>query len=144
MADRKKQSRFFDRMIKEHGKDFLQVINPDQIRRNANALFKDMAFGSIDKVMYGGYFANTQFMEVLIAAADMMAYEFCVHANGNNLMMQYCPQNDTRFNEVVQKDATRAYAYTMIRDGLINIRNTGNLAILDVIASNIRYARNSL
>ena len=142
---KKKRSNFFDRMIQNNGPDFLASVNSETLRRSAKSLFRDIAFGSIDKNKCGQYFLDKRFMDVMINEAMASHRYYMLHVQSlNNLAAMDPRYNDEFFQMTLNRDSSSATAYMHIYQGLLNLAATQNLSYLDMIAANVRSYRLSI
>ena len=135
---KKKKSRFFESFIQQYGKDFLLSANADSLKNRSNMFFKDLAFGSVDKMAYGQYFYDRRFMDVMINEAFNKMYETNMHYTALQTMANVYPNMiDEKLQFLMRKDYSAFQAYSYIYSGLTALASNGDLVMLDWISTNI-------
>lgn len=110
---------YFEGFIKQYGVGFLQKETPAHLRRKANILFKDIAFGNITDKYYG-YFGNKDFLDMIYSEAYNLSNEYWIHKTAIECMMEkYTP--DDRIKVLYMKDCDKYTIYSIICQGFFNM-----------------------
>src|SRR5574343_1795337 len=108
-------SMYFDNFIKMHGEGFMSKETPVQLKRKANMLFRDIAFGNItDK--YLGYFTNNDFVSLMYSESSNIQSEYWIHKIAMEALMEKYPPDD-RMKMIYMKDSDKYTIYTIISEG---------------------------
>lgn len=64
----KRRENYFDQKIKQFGDDFMAKMNPTDLKKDANRILKDIAYGNINygDMKYTRYFADPNFIQILL------------------------------------------------------------------------------
>lgn len=143
MAKQKKKSTFFEKMNRDKGRDWIKSANPAEIQRDAKMLFRDMAFGSIDKSLYGYAFADYQFWINIYNAAYEIWQEETLLYNGLLALSDTNPiiSTNSAYILALQKHYKIISAYTRICEVLNAIWREQKLEWLDVLAADLKSVR---
>lgn len=136
-------------MEEHYGKDWILKLSPVEMTRKATQFFKDLAYGSIDKTLYGYAFDNEVFMKTMINESyHRYEIEFMeVHAfetYGNIYPMR---TQESLFYHVLttHKNNRDAYAYINVcLCQMAGLYGAEKLARLDLIANHLSTLRHSL
>lgn len=140
-----KKSMFFERLSKDRGKDWLQSVAPEELNRFAISFFKDLAYGSIDKTLWGSAFFDERFMYTMLNRARneywQEYYTRCalslLPTNPNFAGVA----NDINYQEALSHHMRREQAMNIITTGLEYISNNqypASLGMLDWISTNAK------
>lgn len=140
-----KKSMFFERLSKDRGKDWLQSVAPEELNRFAISFFKDLAYGSIDKTLWGSAFFDERFMYTMLNRAKneywQEYYTRCalslLPTNPNFAGVA----NDINYQETLSHHMRREQAMNIIMTGLEYIHNNqypASLGMLDWISTNAK------
>lgn len=143
---KKRKSRFFERLKEDKGDDWLLYVSPEELNRNAISFFKDLAFGSVDKTVWGEAFSNRQFMDIMITRAKSEYLQSNILLKGLNSLAMTDPlqTNDPQFNYVYAHMMRRTSALYTIYNGLNSIYQSNNLGWLDWISNDAKQYRYDL
>ena len=149
MAQKKKKSMFFEKMEKSKGKQWIEYASPSEITKYSTMLFRDMAFGSIDKNQYGYAFFSDQFMATIITAARSQYEQNSIILYALNTLWATQPQlySNPQSTIVHRKYTNICEAYSVISYWLwymTTISDPYKLSILDFITNQISRHRYDL
>ena len=66
-----KRENYFEMNLKDHDENFINNRSAQYLQRDAKKrIFKDMIYGSIDYEVYGKFFTNATFIDILISTAS--------------------------------------------------------------------------
>lgn len=147
----KKKSRpgYFEQNIRDFGEDFLEKKTAKDIDRDAQRVFKDIAFRSPDDVVtIAPYFENRTFLNNLANSANNVYFEKYIIYSGV-YMFSTAPNNPLLnnpyydINRTLMKVKGEYEAYTIITrylNNIINVMNSGNdgVWINSMIIDNLR------
>ena len=150
----KKKSIFFEKMVRDHGKDWLTRANPAEYIKYSNMLFRDIAFGSIDKTLYGYAFFNPLFFNAIYGEASNKMIEEKIICDGLSALQEksdmmangsaFSVSFDNKFIEIRNKHDILYKIYLIILDMLNSICAEGKLEFLDLAASKLRNVKKVL
>lgn len=143
---KKRKSMFFERITQNRGKDWLQCVSPEELNKFAMSFFKDLAYGSIDKTLWGQAFYDKQFMTVMLnrAHSEMMQNIFLQQGLEALAIQKPYVNNDNMYQVAYTHIMRRGLALEFIFQGLQSIAYTGNLGMLDWIANNAKQYKYDL
>ena len=146
-----KKSMFFERLSKDRGKDWLQSVAPEELNRYAISFFKDLAYGSIDKTLWGAVFFDERFMFTMLnRAKNEYSQEFYTRTALTMLPMNqnYAGvSNDMNYQETLSHHMRREQAMSIIVTGLEYINNNrqpASLGMLDWISTNAKQYKSDI
>jgi len=141
----KKKSAFFDYFLKQSGEDFLMKENMVNLKRRSTMFFRDMANGSFDIEKHGQYISNDYLLNIMLKEAMIKVKYYSIHCHFSGTVLQDHPEyNSDDVQSAIKADYDSLTAYTIIRDGLLNLIQTRNLGYLAMIANQMRYFKYSL
>jgi hypothetical protein len=146
---KKKVSMYFKGMEERYGKDWITKVSPVEILRKADSFFKDLAYGGIDKTLYGYAFDNFIFMSTMINESyHRYEMEFMeVHALETYGQVYPMRTNESLYMYILTQHKNNADAYSYINiclHQMMSISGNEKLARLDLIANHLSSLRHSL
>ena len=140
-----KKSMFFERLSKDRGKDWLQSVAPEELNRFSISFFKDLAYGAIDKTLWGAAFFDERFMYTMLNRAKneywQEYYTRCALTALPTNPSFAGVANDINYQEALSHHMRREQAMGIIATGLEYINNNqqpASLGMLDWISTNAK------
>ena len=140
-----KKSMFFERLSKDRGKDWLQSVAPEELNPFSISFFKDLAYGSIDKTLWGAAFFDERFMYTMLNRAKneywQEYYTRCALTALPTNPSFAGVANDINYQEALSHHMRREQAMGIIATGLEYISNNqqpASLGMLDWISTNAK------
>ena len=117
----KKKENYFDQKIKQLGEDFMVKINPQDLKKDANRILKDIAYANIDfaNPRYLRYFADPNFVQLLLR----VSYENWHYNNVTCIGLEYYLQSnnanmDSNIMQIYEIHDLARKAYAELYNGL--------------------------
>ena len=146
---KKKVSMYFEGMERKFGKDWLVKVSPVEILKRADIFFKDLAYGSIDKTLYGYVFDNPLFMNTMINESYnkyeiefMECHAFETYAKAYPMRTQESLYNHLLMVHNAKRDAC-AYINIKLHE-MTQCVGSEKLIRLDLISNHLKSIRHSL
>lgn len=133
----KKPKNYFEFNIERHGANFMAAKNPEQIKREALRIFKDLSSGKVEPKSYSQYILNKVFLTntMAVAYAKSYYYNLCVQGVGSIV------HNSTNPNqlqvEVLNDLQHREYAFSLMYDLLKKCNDTNSVDPLSLGLCNL-------
>ena len=146
---KKKVSMYFESMERKYGKDWLVKVSPVEIIKRSDMFFKDLAYGAIDKTIYGYVFDNHMFMTTMINESyNKYEIEFMeCHAFETYALYYPTRTQESLFNHLfmMHNNNRDAYAYINIKlQEMMQVIGSEKLIRLDLIANHLKALRHTL
>jgi hypothetical protein len=137
---------FFERLVQMKGSTWLEYTSPEELIKFSNLFFRDLAFGSIDKNLYGYVFSDYQFMDIMTNQAYRKKCSYDIEKYAMDTLAQKDPMinNEQMFQMTYSHIMKCDIAYNAIWMGLSAISRDRHLGWLDVITSQIKQYRYEL
>ena len=141
---KKKKSLFFDSMITQYGENFLEKANADIIKSKATSLFRDIANG-LDVITQAPYLLDYRLWDIIYSVARYRKDYYMIHMQGLGLLAQTYPvTNDPVYQSILADDGKSLCAYNVLEEGLMLLRQTGNLSYVNYMTQKLKPYRFNL
>jgi hypothetical protein len=140
--NKRQQNNYFTNSIKQGGENFLDFKNSNDMKRDAIRMFRDLARGKINIAAHGHYLLNNQFLESCIAACQDKLEYHGISYKGISYMVSGTGEQSAPVMAVLDFHRRASEAYTIIMNGLLAIKATGDANHLVTIVSNLNNYRN--
>lgn len=146
---KKKVSMFFKNMEERYGKDWIVKLSPVEMVKRADSFFKDLAYGGIDKTLYGYAFDNETFMRTMINESYHRYEREFMETHAFDTYGRIFPMRtqDSMYHYLLttHKSNCEAYAYINIklREMMVTY-GSEKLARLDLIANHLSSLRHTI
>ncbi len=109
--------------------EFISLITPDQIQRQAKRIVKELVKGDIEFEQYGQYFLDMKFMENLIIGISNELDDYLLYYNAVKFYKDFFP---TTPNINIKENRLQCicYVYQVILGKLNAVKVSGNIGYL--------------
>ena len=109
--------------------EFISLITPEQIQRQAKRIVKELVKGDIDFELYGQYFLDMKFMENLIIGLSNELDDYLLYSNAVTFYKMYYP---TTPNISIKENRLQSicYVYQVILAKLNAVKSSGDIGYL--------------
>ena len=109
--------------------EFISLITPEQIQRQAKRIVKELVKGDIDFELYGQYFLDMKFMENLIIGISNELDDYLLYSNAVTFYKMYYP---TTPNISIKENRLQSicYVYQVILAKLNAVKSSGDIGYL--------------
>ena len=122
MGIQKKKDNYFDINLRDHDNNFINNKSNLDIQKDAKKrIFKDMIYGNIDYDVYGAFFTNPNFVDILITTAGVESQKH--HIQSAALDQFYSTSRDPIAFNLANQHRNCAYALDCIKYDLEMTKN---------------------
>ena len=146
---KKKISMFFKNMEERYGKDWITKLSPVEMVKRADSFFRDLAYGGIDKTLYGYAFDNETFMRTMINESyhryEIEFMETHAFETYGHVFPMRTQDSSYHYLLTTHKSNAEAYAYINVcLQQMLVTYGSEKLARLDLIANHLSSLRHTI
>jgi hypothetical protein len=134
---------YIQMIANQRGENWLVTLRPEDIQNSTRRIVKDMARGFIDYEKYGYAFQDSKFLENLFIGVSNELEINTLNYRSCQFYYQYYPQTPNMGPHIYHLERV-IYAYTIVRERLNMVRQTGNIGYLTDISGMLFNDRNHL